>query len=143
MASSEDNKAAVREFFACSARGDTDALDAIFSPDYVLHDPAMPEDVRGVAGVKELAEMYHQALGDHRVTIEQQLADGDYVVTRFTCRGRHDDDIMGVPATGRQVAFEGIVISRFRDGKIVEEWGIDDTLGLLRQIGALPEMVEG
>jgi steroid delta-isomerase-like uncharacterized protein len=140
MASSEGNKAAVREFFACASRGDFDKLNAVVSPDYVLHDPALPEAVRGIEGAAELIEMYRSGIRGLRVTIEQQLADGDFVATRYTCRGTHEGDIMGVPATGRDVTIAGLVISRFQDGKVVEEWEVSDVFGLLQQIGALPQM---
>lgn len=144
MAKGEENKEAVREFFARATEGDFDGLGAVVSPDYVLHDPSMPEEVRGIEGIRALVESYHEGFGGgHRVTIEQQLADGDYVATRYTCRGTHSGDIMGVPATGREVTFEALAISRFQDGKVVEEWVISDTLGLLQQLGGLPEMVEG
>jgi predicted ester cyclase len=84
--------------------------------------------------------MYRSGIRGLRVTIEQQLADGDFVATRYTCRGTHEGDIMGVPATGRDVTIAGLVISRFQDGKVVEEWEVSDVFGLLQQIGALPQM---
>ncbi len=141
MTSSEKNKAAVRACFQAGTEGTLDALDAIIDPDFVLHDPASREDVRGIEGLRALVETYRNGLAGLRVTIEHQLAEGDYVATRYTCRGTHEGDIMGVPATGRDVTIAGLVISRFRDGKIVEEWEISDVFGLLGQIGALPEMV--
>jgi predicted ester cyclase len=64
------------------------------------------------------------------------------VATRSTIRGRHDGELMGAAATGRDVEFTALTISRCRDGKIEEEWELVDAVGLLRQIGALPEMAE-
>ncbi len=84
--------------------------------------------------------MYRNAFGGLRVTIEHQFSDGDYVATRFTARGTHDGEIMGVPPTGKDVTVACIGISRWHDGKVVEEWELSDTLGALAQIGALPEM---
>jgi steroid delta-isomerase-like uncharacterized protein len=138
MNSIEANKAAARGFFETAEHGDLDALDALVSPDYVLHDPSMPEDVRGVEGAKQMVEKFRNAFG-LRVAIEHQFADGEYVVTRYTARGRHDADFMGVPPTGRDVTVTGICISRCRDGKIVEEWDAWDALGALQQVGGLPE----
>ncbi len=140
MVSSEENKAAVRDFFACASYGDLDKLSAVVGPDYVLHDPALPEEVRGIEGARDLVETYRSGIGGLRVTVEQQLDEGDLVATRYTCRGKHEGDIMGVPATGRDVTIAGLVISRFRDGRVVEEWEVSDVFGLLQQIGALPEM---
>jgi steroid delta-isomerase-like uncharacterized protein len=142
MASSEQNKAAVREFFACASSGELDRLEVFVSPDYVLHDPSLPEEVRGVDGVRELVESYRGGIAGLTVTIDHQIANGDYVATRYTCRGTHEGDIMGLPATGRDVTIAGLVISRFRGGKVVEEWEVSDVFGLMQQIGAIPEMAQ-
>jgi predicted ester cyclase len=139
MSTSEDNKAVVRDCFENGSQGNFDALDAIVSPDYVLH----PEDIRGVEGLKEMVTAYRSAIADLRITIDHQFTEGDYVATRYTIRGSHDGDLMGTPPTGRDVEFTGITVSRCRDGKIVEEWELVDTVGLLRQIGVLPEMARG
>ena len=143
MANGEQNKAAVREFFACASSGELDRLDAFVSPDYVLHDPSLPEDVRGVDGARELVESYRAGIAGLSVTVEHQIADGDYVATRYTCRGTHEGSIGGLPPTGRDVAIAGLVISRCRDGKVVEEWEVSDVFGLMQQIGAIPEMAQG
>ena len=142
MSDSEQNKAAARGFFDTAEHGDLDALDAIVSPDYVLHDPSLPEEVRGVEGAKQLVQAYRTAFG-LRVTIEHQFADGDYVATRYTARGRHDAELMGVPPTGKSINVAGICISRCQGGQIVEEWDACDALGALQQVGGLPETVAG
>ena len=138
MSDSDNNKAAVRDCFEEASRGNFDALGGILTQDYVLH----PEEVRGPDGLKEMVEGYRNALSGLRVTIDQQFTEGDHVATRYTIRGTHDGDLMGAAPTGRDVAFTGITISRCQDGRIVEEWEITDTLGLLGQIGALPEMAQ-
>jgi steroid delta-isomerase-like uncharacterized protein len=143
MKSGEDNKAVVRACLETITQENSDALDRIVSPDYVLHDPALPEEVRGAEGLRQLLEEYRKALGDVRLTIDQQFTDGDNVATRWFVRGTHRGELMGASPSGREVAFSGVTISRCRDGKIVEEWEICDTLGLLQQIGTLPEPVEG
>jgi predicted ester cyclase len=134
MASSEDNKAAVRACFENASQGNFDALDEIVTQDYVLH----PEEVRGADGLKEMVQRYRDALSGLRVSVDQQFSDGDYVATRITIRGTHDGDLMGTPPTGKDVAFTGITISRCEGGRIAEEWEITDTLGLLTQVGAVP-----
>ena len=135
MSSSDQNKAAVRECFENASLGNFDALHEVISADYVLH----PEQVRGVDGLTEMVEGYRSALADLTVTIEHQFTEGDYVATRITIRGRHTGELMGMPPTDREVEFSALTISRCRDGKIEEEWELADTMGLLRQIGALPE----
>jgi predicted ester cyclase len=138
MSNSEENKAAVRGCFENASQGNFDALHKIVSPDYVLH----PEEARGVEGLREMVEGYRSAFADLHVTIDHQFTEGDYVATRTTISGRHEGELMGTPPTGREVAFSGLTISRCREGKIEEEWELVDTLSLLRQIGALPEMAQ-
>jgi steroid delta-isomerase-like uncharacterized protein len=141
MGSSEDNEAVVRACFQAGTDGNLGALDAIISPNFLLHDPSSPEEVRGVEGLKALVESYRNAVPDLRVTIEHQFSEGDYVATRWTARGTHEGELMGVPATGRDVTLTGITVSRCQDGKIVEEWEVSDVFGLLHQIRALAQMV--
>jgi len=136
MSSSEQNKTLVRECFARASRGAFDTLDEVVSPSFVLH----PGDVRGVEGLADMVAGYRSALSGLSVTIEHQFTEGDCVATRSTIRGRHAGELMGTPATGRDVAFTCLTISRCRDGRIEEEWEVADVVGLLRQIGALPEM---
>ena len=138
MSASEANKAAVRDCFEHASQGNFDALHSIVSPDYVVH----PDEVRGPDGLAEMVQGYRSALADLSVTIEQQFTEGDYVATRTTIRGRHEGELMGTPPTGREVEFSGLTISRCRDGKIEEEWELIDTMTLLRQVGAFPELAE-
>ena len=135
MSTTEVNKAAVRDCFEQASQGNFDALHSIVTPDYVVH----PDDVRGPDGLAERVQGYRDAFADLSVTIEHQFTEGDYVATRTTIRGRHEGDLMGAPPTGREVSFTCLTISRCRDGRIEEEWELADTVGLLRQIGALPD----
>jgi predicted ester cyclase len=138
MSSSEDNKAAVRNCFTEASKGNFDALHAIVTPDYVIH----PDEVRGADGLAAMVQGYRDALSGLNVTIEHQFTEGDYVATRTTIRGRHEGELMGAQPTGREVEFSGLTISRCRDGRIEEEWELVDVPGLLRQVGALPELAE-
>jgi steroid delta-isomerase-like uncharacterized protein len=138
MSASEANKTAVKDCFEQASQGNFDALASLVTPDYVVH----PEEVRGPGGLAEMVQGYRDAFTGLNVTIEQQFTEGDYVATRTTIRGRHDGVLMGAPPTGRDVEFMGLTISRCSDGKIEEEWELVDVTGLLRQIGALPELAE-
>ena len=103
MSSSEENKAVVRACFENASRGNFDALDEIVTEDYVLH----PEEAHGADGLKQMVQGCRDALGGLRVTIDQQLTEGDYVATRFTIHGTHDGELMGTPPTGKEVAPRG------------------------------------
>ena len=116
-----------------------DAVDEIYASGFVGHDPAMPEDVRGVEGAREFYGMYQSAFPDVQITIEEQVAEGDTVATRWTGRGTHQGELMGVPASGNRVEVAGVTISRIEGGKIVEEWDNYDALGMMQGIGAIPE----
>jgi steroid delta-isomerase-like uncharacterized protein len=116
-----------------------DAADEIYAPDFVDQDPATPEEMRrGPDGVKQQAAMYGGAFPDIQMTVEEQVAEGDKVVTRWSARGTHQGELMGVPASGNQVTLTGITIARVADGKIQEEWSNWDGLGMMQQIGAMP-----
>jgi predicted ester cyclase len=138
MSTSKENEAAVRACFENASQGNFEALDEILDPDYVVH----PDEVRGRDGLQEMVEGYRNALSGLRVAIDQQFSEGDYVATRFTISGTHDGDLMGTPPTGTTVSFTGITISRCEGGRILEEWEITDTVGLLRQVGAMPAMAQ-
>src|SRR5215212_4572152 len=94
---SEENKAIARR--ACeevfSAQGDLDVADEIFAPNFVGHDPASPEDIRGPEGVKEFANMFRNAFPDVQLSVEAQVAEGDMVVTRWIASGTHQGRIDG------------------------------------------------
>lgn len=137
---SEQNKAIARQVIEeVFSKGRVDLLEQCYSPDYVGHDPVDPEDTRGIEGMRERVAQYRGAFSDMRVTTEDCFAEGDRVATRWTVRGTHDGDLMGIAPTGKQFVIDGLTIDRFEDGKIVETWDNWDALGLMQQLGAIPE----
>jgi steroid delta-isomerase-like uncharacterized protein len=136
---SEENKAAARRLLEVFATGDFSAIDELVAPNAIDHDPYNPHGSEGVEGSKKTIAMYREAFPDLQMTVEDQVAEGDKVVTRWTAVGTHEGNIMGIPATGKTATVTGIGIDRFEDGKVVEGWNNWDTLGLLQQIGAIPE----
>jgi steroid delta-isomerase-like uncharacterized protein len=141
--SAEENKALVRRVFEEGWNaGNLDLFDEADAPDYVLHDPSVPEDVRGVEGVKRFASMYLRAFPDLHFTVEDQVAEGEKVVTRWTSSATHQGELMGIPPTGNRTAVSGITISRVSGGKLAEDWNVWDTLGLIRQLGVVPDSGE-
>jgi steroid delta-isomerase-like uncharacterized protein len=138
------NTALIRRWWeALNAGTALDVIDEIYSTDYVLHDPSLPEPVRGLDGVREFIGEVTRAFPDGQVTVEDLVAEGDREVQRVTYRGTHQGEFQGVPATGKAVEAWVMVISRLADGKIAEEWQLVDTLGLLQQLGRLPDEVPG
>jgi steroid delta-isomerase-like uncharacterized protein len=136
---SEQDKATARRFFEAWNSGELDVFDELIAADAVDHDSQNPfTSEHGPGAPKKVASMYRAAFPDTHFTVEQQFADGDYVVTRWTATGTQDGELMGMPATGKAIEISGIAIDRFRDGKIVESWGNWDTLGMMQQLGAIP-----
>jgi steroid delta-isomerase-like uncharacterized protein len=88
----------------------------------------------------QMTPAFFTAFPDMHWVVEDLIAEGDKVVSRYTVRATHRGDFMGVPATGKVVTYTGILISRFAGGKFVEEWESLDMLGLMQQLGAIPQM---
>ncbi|HEV3112043.1 MAG TPA: ester cyclase [Candidatus Binataceae bacterium] len=113
-------------------------IDELFAPTFIDHDTSMPE-AKGAAGVKRLAAMVHDSFSDLHFTVEDMVAEGDKVVYRYSVRGTHKGSFMGIAPTGEQFAVTGIHIYRVADGKLQEEWENWDMLGLMRQLGVIPQ----
>ena len=136
--STEENKALARRVIEeMFNKGNLDVADELIAPDYVDHDPAMPEDVRGPEGFKEYVSAYRSAFSDLHVEIEDQLAEGDLVATRWTGTGTHDGELAGIPPTGNRVTLPGMEIVRISDGKLVEGWEGYDSMTMMRQLGVV------
>ena len=137
---SEENKASARRVLkeVFSGQGDLEVADELFAPNFVGHDPASPEDIRGPEGVKQFAGMYRNAFPDVQMSVEYQVAKGDMVVTHWIASGTHQGDLMGIAPTGNRVTVTGTSIERVVDGRIEETWDNYDALGMMQQIGAIP-----
>jgi steroid delta-isomerase-like uncharacterized protein len=131
------NKALARRFFDEAPSIDPARLGEIYADDYRDHDPMNEGDAFGLDALREELGMYRTAF-DFRFTVEDQVAEGDRVATRWTWTGRHHGSFLGVEATGRDVVMTGTTTHRIRDGRIVEGWWNYDALGLARQIGSVP-----
>jgi steroid delta-isomerase-like uncharacterized protein len=140
---SEQNKMLVRRGIEeLWNRGNFAVLDELVASDFVVHASTPAAEIHGREGAKQFLSMLHAAFPDIHFTIEDQIAEGDRVVTRWTARATHRGEFQGiiqrVPATGKQVRLTGINIDRIANGKTVECWGYRDELGLLQQLGVLP-----
>jgi predicted ester cyclase len=123
--SAEENMALARRIMEARATGDLDALDELLAPDFVNHNRLLPGQEPGREGYKRSVSAYHAALTNRRFLVEDQVAAGDKVVTRFTVHATHDrGELMGVAPTGKEITNRVIVIHRISGGKIAEEWGM-------------------
>ena len=137
--STEDNKALVRRFYEEVFNQRNLALvDQLFTTNHMFHNP--PTTLHGREEFKQLLSVYITAFPDARFTVEDEIAEGDRVASRYTFRGTHQGELMGIPPTGKQVTVTGIIINRIAGGQSVEGWLNFDALGLLQQIGAIPAM---
>jgi predicted ester cyclase len=140
--SAEENIAIVRRLVEEPWTGNLGVIDEYVAPEYVDHDPSALEPIRGPEGLREFIGTYKSAFSDGRVTVDEQFGSGDLVATRWTGRGTHDGELMGIPPTGKKATVQGITISRLANGKVVEEWTNWDTLGMLQTLGAVPALTE-
>src|SRR5829696_8458283 len=123
--SAEQNMALARRFMEARVKGDVDALEEMLPADFVSHTKLLPEEVQGREGVIWAAAQVAGAISNASVVVEDQVAQGDKVVTRFSVHSIHDrGEIMGLAPSGRQMTNRVILIHRISEGKIAEEWGI-------------------
>ena len=138
MSVQDDNKALVRRFVDYIDNDNLAPIDEFFATSYRYHNSSMP-DVKDLATVKEFNTLVYSAFPDVRLTIEDMVAEGDKVVSRYSARGTHKGEFMSIAPTGKQVTITGIVISRIADGKFQEDWESMDGMYVLQQLGAAPK----
>ncbi len=135
--SSENNKLlAHRVWEEVWHQGQLNRIDELFTPDFVRHDPG--RELHGTEQNRQFISSMRTAFPDVHYSVEDQIAEGDKVVVRYRFQGTHLGPFQGMPPTGRQVAYTGILIYRMIDDKIAEQWTEFDLLGFLRQLGVLP-----
>ena len=108
------------------------------APDFVVTIPGYPEPLRGLAAVEKWAGSYLTGF-DSRLTVEDVVAEGDWVALRFVVRGTHRGEYMGIPATGRKVEFTEFSLTRYADGRAQASWLMLDTLTVMQQLGLFPK----
>ena len=135
---SDADKAVVRRFVEEYQSGhDVTVAEELLADDFVDHSPFGPLSPDR-DGVLALFGMLFSAFPDLRAEIHQQFSDGDTVITRKTFHATHQGELMGIPPSGAQVAFDVIDLVRVRNGKMVEHWNVVDAMALMTQIGAIP-----
>jgi len=135
--SAEENKALVRRFYEEIDKGNIDAMDELVAEDYLDHNPPPFPVAPGRDGLKQAFKIFWEATPGYH-PIEEQIADGDKVVTRLTSFGTHKGDLPGAPATGNRLEMTSITIHRIENGRLVEKWAEKDVMRFLQQIGLMP-----
>ena len=135
--STEANKALVRRYRDIHNSNNLAALDEIVAADIISHNglPGLPP---GLEGGKMAHMVFVAAFPDGHVTTEDLVAEEDKVVERFSFHGTNTGPFLGAPATGKQVTATGMAIFRIANGRIVEHWGENDTIGVMQQLGLIP-----
>ena len=135
--STEANKVIVRKFVAAADRQDFDHTFACLSPDVVVHRAVAPGPL-DFPTFFQFGKMWHGAFPDEQMTFEDQIAEGEKVVSRMASTATHTGEFQGIPPTGKQIRVTGKGIERIADGKIVERWGVVGMLGVMQQLGVVP-----
>jgi steroid delta-isomerase-like uncharacterized protein len=138
---SDQNKNNVRRLYEeVWNKGHVPVADELFAPTYTHHDSSTPDVGRGPESEKKRVALYRNAFPDIRLTIEDLTAEGETVVARWSCHGTHKGELNGIAPTGKQIHFTGISIARFTNGKMTEGFVNWDALGLMQQLGVVPEL---
>lgn len=136
---SAQNKSAMRRIYEeVWNQGKFGVLDEVVSTDYVGHLPTPPSAPSGREGLRWLIQMYRTAFPDIHVQVDDQIAEGEKVLTRITIQGTHQGQFMGIAPTNKKVKVGALVVTRFKDGQNVEGWAELDRLGLMQQLGVVP-----
>ena len=139
MSSTTANKALVRRYIEqIWNRGDLAAIEQLVAEGFAGHDPATRGEPRGQADLHALINTYRTALPDVQITVDQQVAQGDWVVTRWTACGTHQGRLWAIGPTGRRVAVSGLSLHCVRAGKLTEEWTSFDALALVQHLWTVP-----
>ncbi len=135
----EENKLMARQVWEeIWHQGNLDAIDRWFASDFVRHDPN-GRVLKGVKQNRQFIASMRLAFPDLHYTVEDEISEGDKVVVRYRFEGTHRAPFQGAPATGQRVSYTGILIYRFANGKIAEQWTEADLLSFLQQLGVVPQ----
>ena len=135
----EENKAVIRRWIEAFNERNLEAEADLLAPGYVAHVPAAPGPLEGLEAWRQFTGPFVEAFPDLRLTVEDIMAEGDMVAARVAFDGTHRGEFQGIPPTGKEVAFTSIEVNRVVDGKGEEHWVEIDLLGLMQQLGAIPE----
>lgn len=136
--SAEENKALVRRWFAETDKGNLAIIDELIAVDYIDHNPPLPGLPSGREGVRQTNILLRAAFPDAVHLIEDQIAEGDKVMTRVIARGTFKGACLGFAPSGKVVEMKGIAVHRIAGGQLVEHWAQADMAGFVQQLGGNP-----
>lgn len=136
-ASAAEKEALVRQVLDLIDERKLDAAFQLYAEDYIYHGPG-GQELRGRDGIRGLWDVYLTGFPDLSSTVEDMISQGDKLVLRWTIRGTHTGEFLGVPASNRKITLPITEIFRIADGQLVEAWDQYDRLGLMEQIGGIP-----
>ena len=137
--STQENKSIARRFIQIWGKGNLDMIEELAAPSVSVQYPVMPQVIRGSKTFRRVMEGFRSAFPDSDIHIEEEIAEDEKVVIRWTFSGTHQGSLLGIPATGKKVKWTGITIYRIVEGEVVEEKGEEDFLGFFRQIGLVAQ----
>ena len=135
----EENKQLCRDYFDAFLRRDVEWMDRHVAPEFVRHDPGLPFEVRGPEGVAQLHDALLPAFPDMELPLHDLVAEGEKVLVRLTIHATHTGPFGELEATGRRIEVPVLDLFQIQDERLVEHWALLDNLGMMRQLGALPE----
>jgi steroid delta-isomerase-like uncharacterized protein len=122
-------------------KGKLEVINELTASNATYHDPSVPGGkFTGPEGVRQFVQIYRTAFPDVHITIDDQVAEGDKVATRWTATGTHRGELMGIAPTNKHATVTGTAIERYQGGKVVEAWNNYDMLGMLQQLGVVPSL---
>jgi steroid delta-isomerase-like uncharacterized protein len=131
----EQNEALMRKQFEEWNKGNIEFFMEMTTPDYAYYTPSANPNPNSREDAVESVKMFWKGFPDISFSIEEIMAEGDKITTRFVARGTHEGEFMGIPATGKKIEMGAIIITRIENGKFAEEWEEMDIMGLMMQLG--------
>ncbi len=133
---SKENEALVRRYVEeVYDQRKLEVIDEIFASDFTLHDPDYSGGKIGRQGIKRIVQTFVDAFPDLQITLDDELSSAEKVVTRWTTRGTHQGELMGIAPTGNRIEVTAVGIWRVAEGKIKEAWLVYDAFGMMQQLG--------
>ncbi|MCU7547575.1 ester cyclase [Chitinophagaceae bacterium LB-8] len=136
----ENNIQLIKRFVAFINTANEKLAEELISTDAKFYVPGQPEPMHGPGGYLSIIGMMRSGFSDIQWSLEDKVVEENKVAARFIMRGTHNGIFFGVPPTGKTITVQAINFYRFSNGQIVEEYGQPDMLGLLQQIGAIPQV---